>query len=145
MQDIGKIGIPDTILKKPGRLTQTEYEVMKQHTQIGYNILKSSDRPILKCAATIAMQHHERWDGKGYPQGLQGEEIHIVGRIIRLVDVFDALHKQRIYKKAWQAESIVNYLIQERGKQFDPKLVDVFIENFDEFIEISDRYPDDSV
>ncbi len=145
MHDIGKIGIPDVILKKPGRLTHSEYEIMKQHTQIGFNILKSSDRPILKCAATIALQHHERWDGKGYPQGLKGEDIHVVARIIRLVDVFDALHNKRIYKKPWQVENIIEYFIQERGKQFDPGLVDLFVSSIDEFIAISDRYPDDSV
>ncbi|MBN1880119.1 DUF3369 domain-containing protein [bacterium] len=144
MHDIGKIGIPDIILKKPGRLTPDEFEVMKQHTMIGYNILKGSDRQILKYGATIALQHHERWDGLGYPNGLKGEQIHIIGRIIRLVDVFDALGNERVYKKAWELDEIVSYLIEERGTQFDPKLVDIFLENIGEFVEIKKQYPDET-
>ncbi|MGB3976719.1 MAG: HD domain-containing phosphohydrolase [bacterium] len=137
MHDIGKIGIPDTVLKKPGTLTPEEYEIMKQHTTIGHNILKRSNRPILKAASIIALQHHERWDGKGYPNGLKGEDIHIFGRIIRLVDVFDALRAKRVYKKAWTTERIIDYMERERGKQFDPRLVDIFIENIDELLAVS--------
>ncbi len=145
MHDIGKIGIPDVILKKPGRLTAEEFDVMKQHTSIGYNILKGSDRKILKYGATIALQHHERWDGLGYPNGLTGEEIHIIGRILRLVDVFDALGNERVYKKAWDLVEIVDYLKEERGKQFDPNLVDIFLENIEEFVEIKKQYPDEDL
>lgn len=142
MHDIGKIGIPDVILKKPGRLTPDEFEIMKQHTTLGYNILKRSDRPILKYASIIALQHHERWDGRGYPDGLKGEEIHIIGRIIRLVDVFDALRTKRVYKNAWTIDRIVDYFVQEREKQFDPFLVDIFVEHIDDFLDITNRYPD---
>lgn len=137
MHDIGKIGIPDTVLKKPGTLTPEEFEIMKQHTTIGYNILKRSNRPVLKLASIIALQHHERWDGKGYPNGLKGEDIHIFGRIIRLVDVFDALRAKRVYKKAWTEKQIIDYLERERGKQFDPRLVNIFIENIGEFLAIA--------
>lgn len=144
MHDIGKIGIPDDILKKPGRLTFDEFEVMKQHTSIGYNILKNSEREILKAGAIIALQHHERWDGQGYPRGLKREEIHILGRITRLVDVFDALSNKRVYKDAWPLERILRYFREESGKQFDPTLVDLFIENLDAFIAIKEQYPDEA-
>ncbi|HPQ40087.1 MAG TPA: DUF3369 domain-containing protein [bacterium] len=144
MHDIGKIGIPDDILKKPGRLTFDEFEVMKRHTSIGYNILKGSEREILKAGAIIALQHHERWDGQGYPHGLKGEEIHILGRITRLVDVFDALSNKRVYKDAWPVNQIIRYLQDESGKQFDPALVQLFIMHIDEFLAIKERYPDEA-
>lgn len=136
MHDIGKIGIPDMILLKPGRLTEEEFTEIKKHAEIGFDILKNSERPILKAAAIIAHQHHERWDGGGYPQGLSTEEIHIYGRITALTDVFDALSGPRLYKESWPIEDVTRYLENERGKHFDPELVDIFLENIDRFVAI---------
>lgn len=140
MHDVGKIGIPDAILLKTEELNPEEFEVMKEHTNIGYNILKDTEKETLNMAANVAYEHHERWDGNGYPRGLKGEEISIFGRITTLIDVFDALANKRCYKEAWEYEKIQEYIILNRGKQFDPKLVDVFLENFDEFMEIQHLY-----
>jgi len=142
MHDIGKVGIPDDILKKPGKLTDEEFDVMKTHAILGYDMLKYSTRPILKAAATVAYEHHERWDGKGYPQGLKGEEIHIYGRITAIADIFDALGSDRCYKKAWDDEKIFNLYREERGKIFDPKLVDIFFESIDEILAIREKFKD---
>lgn len=142
MHDVGKIGIPDAILNKPGKLTKEEFERIKKHTSIGYQILKNSKRQIIKAAAIVANQHHERWDGKGYPNGLEGENIHIFGRIICLIDVFDAVSNERFYKPAWSIEKTLDFIQKEKGKIFDPKLVDVFMDNVDEFLEISEKYTD---
>lgn len=140
MHDIGKIGIPDSILLKNGHLTDKEYESMKTHTTIGYLVFKNSERELLKAAAIITHEHHEKWDGTGYPKGLVGEDIHIYGRIVALADVFDALSNDRYYKKAWEEETVLKYLKKERGKQFDPKLIDLFFEHIDEFKKIKDRF-----
>lgn len=140
MHDIGKIGIPDSILLKPAKLTEEEYTVMRTHANIGYEILKKSDRPILKAASIISYEHHEKWNGSGYPRALEGEEIHIYGRITALADVFDALSCKRVYKKSWPMEDILEYIKSERGKHFDPNLVDLFFENIDQFIEISKEH-----
>ncbi len=134
MHDIGKIGIPDAILNKPGRFTDEEFEVMKTHSEIGYRMLKHSTKSILKAAAILAHQHHERWDGKGYPQGLEGKNIHIYGRLTAIADVFDALGSERVYKKAWSLEKILQLFQDERGKQFDPLLVDLFLNNLEHFL-----------
>lgn len=142
MHDIGKVGIPDEILKKPGKLTFEEFEVMKTHSDIGYKILKGSKRPVLKAAAVIAKEHHEKYDGSGYPKGLKADEIHIYGRITALADVFDALGSHRYYKKAWEDEKIFNLIKQESGKHFDPVLVDLFMNNIDRFLETRDKYSD---
>jgi len=142
MHDIGKIGIPDAILNKPGKLDETEYETMKLHALYGYEILSASPRGMLKAAATVAYEHHEKWDGSGYPKGLKGEEIHIFGRITAVADVFDALGSDRCYKKAWDMEDILEHFKTERGKHFDPKLVDLLIENLDEVIWIRDKFRD---
>ncbi|RXI39962.1 response regulator receiver protein [Arcobacter cloacae] len=142
MHDIGKVGIPDSILNKPGKLDENEWKIMRKHCVIGYNILKNSKREILKAAAIVAMTHHEKWDGTGYPKGLKGEEIHIYGRITAIADVFDALGSHRCYKKAWEDEKIFELLRDEKDKHFDPKLIDLFFENIDKFIEIRDRYKD---
>ena len=142
MHDIGKVGIPDSILNKPGKLDENEWKIMRKHCVIGYNILKNSKREILKAAAIVAMTHHEKWDGTGYPKGLKGEEIHIYGRITAIADVFDALGSHRCYKKAWENEKIFELLRDEKDKHFDPKLIDLFFENIDKFIEIRDRYKD---
>jgi putative two-component system response regulator len=136
MHDIGKIGIPDEILNKRGRLTEDESDKMKSHTTIGYNILKRSNRNIMKTAAIIAYQHHERWDGKGYPQGLKGENIHLYGRIAAIADAFDAMTNKRVYQKAKTKVQIIEEFKKEKGKQFDPELTDLLIENIEEFYEI---------
>ncbi len=142
MHDIGKVGIPDHILKKPGKLTDTEFDIMKSHAEIGYNILKDSKRDILKAAALISLTHHEKYDGTGYPRGLKGFDIHIYGRITAIADVFDALGSDRIYKKAWEDEKIFKLLKEGKGKHFDPLLVDLFMNNIDIFLEIRNNYKD---
>ncbi len=142
MHDIGKIAIEDAILKKPGKLTDEEFEKMKEHAKIGYDIFKNSKRPILKAAAIIAKEHHEKYNGKGYPEGLAGEAIHPYGRIVAIADVFDALGSDRVYKKAWPLEKILDLLKKERGKHFDPTLVDIFFDHLKEFLAIRDRYKD---
>ncbi len=142
MHDIGKVAIPDAILKKPGKLTDEEFEVMKSHCNIGYNLLKNSSRSILKTAAVLAYQHHEKWNGKGYPLGAKGKEIHIYGRITAIADVFDALGSDRYYKKAWELDRILNLFKEERGEHFDPNLVDVLLTNFADIVNIRDSYQD---
>ncbi len=142
MHDIGKVGIPDAILNKPGKLTFDEFEVMKTHAMLGYEMLKASERPILKAAATVALEHHEKWNGKGYPRQLRGEDIHIFGRITAVADVFDALGSERIYKKAWSLVDILALLREERGEHFDPQLINLFLNNLPEFIAIRDQYVD---
>lgn len=145
MHDIGKVGISDSILNKPGKLTLEEYETMQSHAISGYEMLKHSSRPILKTAAIIALQHHEKYGGGGYPQGLSGEEIHLYGRITAIADVFDALASDRVYKKAWPLGEIVDLFHQERGKHFDPSLTDLFLEHLEEFLEIRAQYADEKV
>ncbi len=140
MHDIGKVAISDAILNKPGKLTPEEYDDMKRHTLIGHEMLKNSDRTLLKTAATIALEHHEKWDGSGYPHGKKGEDIHIYGRITAIADVFDALGSDRVYKKAWEMERILELFKSERGRHFDPTLVDIFFENLDEFLAIKESY-----
>lgn len=142
MHDIGKIGIPDAILNKPGKLDEQEYEKMKQHALYGYEILGSSSRGILQAAATVAYEHHEKYDGTGYPLGLVGEEIHIFGRITAVADVFDALGSDRCYKKAWSMEEIVVFFKDQSGKHFDPRLVEILMDELDEMIKIRDKYKD---
>ena len=142
MHDIGKIGIPDAILNKPGKLTAEEWEIMKTHTQIGFNILKNSKRETLKAAGIVSYTHHERWDGTGYPLGLKGEKIHIFGRITAIADVFDALSSERVYKKAWSIEKILELFDEEKGKHFDPNLINIFMNNLDEFLIIKEKYKD---
>ena len=140
MHDIGKVGIADSILCKPGKLDNDEFEKMKEHAQLGYEIFKNSNRPMLQAAAIIAHEHHERWDGKGYPRGLSGNNIHIFGRIVAMADVFDALGTVRVYKEAWPLERIIALFEEERGKQFDPELVDLFLDNLDEILVVKSQY-----
>lgn len=142
MHDIGKIATPDAILLKPGKLNAEEFEIMKQHAQKGYEILKGSNREIFKTAAIIAQQHHEHWDGSGYPNQLEGENIHIYGRITALADVFDALSNKRIYKLAWKLDDTLDYIQQQRGGHFDPTLVDLFMNNLDLFLRIQETSTD---
>lgn len=142
MHDIGKVAIPDSILKKPGKLTREEYELMKTHTTVGYNILSKSRREILSSAAIIAGQHHERWDGKGYPHGIGGENIHLYGRITAVADVFDALSSHRCYKRAWDLDRVLDLFRTERGSHFDPTLVDVLFDTLAEIVQVRDQYVD---
>lgn len=142
MHDIGKVGIPDAVLNKPGKHTPEEWEVMKTHAMLGYTMLQGSNRPILKAAATVALTHHEKWDGSGYPYGHAGDAIDIYGRITALADVFDALGSDRCYKKAWPLEDILELVKRERGKHFDPKLVDLLLEYLPEFLAIRDALVD---
>ena len=142
MHDIGKIAIPDAILNKPAKLTEDEYMIMEGHAKLGYEMLQHSKRPLLLTAATVAYEHHEKYDGTGYPQGLKGEDIHIYGRITAIADVFDALGSDRVYKKAWEDARIFDLFRSERGKHFDPKLVDLFFDNIEEIMSVRDEYKD---
>lgn len=142
MHDIGKIAIPDSILLKPGRLTDEERTEMKTHTTLGFEMLNHSDRKLLKTAALVAVQHHEKWDGTGYPYGLKGEEIHIYGRLLAIADVFDALICKRVYKDPWPIEKIIAMFIESKGKDFDPEVVDVFLQVKDAMIDVSIRLDD---
>jgi len=137
MHDIGKIAIPEHILHKKGSLTEEEFGIMKTHASKAHEYLGSAKRKIMKAADVIAHQHHEKWNGTGYPQGLKGENIHIYGRIVALADVFDALTHKRVYKDAWSVEDAVKYIVEHKGIQFDPYLVEIFETNIDEFISIS--------
>ena len=136
LHDVGKIAIPDRILNKPGRLTDEEFREMQSHTHLGHGILKASGRPLLQAAATIAHEHHERWDGNGYPRGLAGSAISIEGRLVAIADVFDALSFARAYKPAWDDGRIRELFTAERGRQFDPRLTDLFLGNYADFIEL---------
>jgi putative two-component system response regulator len=136
MHDIGKIGIPDQILLKPGRLTADEFEIMKTHTTIGAHILAQAKSEVIRCAQQIAISHHERWDGKGYPQGLGGDKIPLTGRIVALADTFDALTGRRPYKEPYPLEVTVDIMKKESGSQFDPELLDLFMENIDTIMAI---------
>jgi response regulator RpfG family c-di-GMP phosphodiesterase len=140
LHDIGKVGIPDAILNKPGRLEEAEMKVMRSHAELGYNILKDSEREILQVGADIAYQHHEMWNGKGYPQGLSGEDICIEARITAVADVFDALSCERCYKDAWSQDKVLAYLQAESGSQFDPRVVSALLENLDAVNTICARF-----
>jgi len=143
MHDIGKVGISDDILHKAGALSESEYNAMKKHTDLGYSMLNKMDRPLIQMAATIAHEHHEFYNGQGYPLGLSGNEISIEARIVGLVDVFDALGSKRSYKQAWSDEQIIDYLLAKKGVQFDPELVDLFIENLEQIFTIRNQLLDD--
>jgi len=136
MHDIGKIGIRDSILLKPGKLTDEEFEIMKTHTIIGGKILANSKTKILQIAQRIAISHHERWNGRGYPQGLSGAEIPLFARIASLADVFDALTSRRPYKEPYPVERAFHIIKEERGEHFDPDMVDVFLQNMDDVLRI---------
>lgn len=142
MHDIGKVGIPDNILNKPERLTDDEFEIMKTHASLGYEMLKHSNKKILQAAAIVSKEHHEKYNGNGYPMGLKEEDIHIYARITAIADVFDALGSDRVYKKKWDDKDIFQFLKEERGEHFDPKLIDIFFENLDEILVFRDAHQD---
>jgi response regulator RpfG family c-di-GMP phosphodiesterase len=142
MHDIGKIATPDSVLLKPGKLTPAEWEIMKQHPTVGLSILDGSSRPILKAAAVIAHQHHEKFDGSGYPQGLKGHDIHQYARIVAVADVFDALSHKRCYKDAWPMAQVVAHLREVSGHHLDPVYVELLIANIDKAVDINRRWPD---
>jgi len=142
MHDIGKIAISDTILNKPGRFNDEERAIMETHSQLGYDMLKSSNRTLIKMAAIVAYEHHEKYNGTGYPNKTAGEKIHIYGRITSIADVFDALGSYRVYKEAWSDEKIFKMFKEERGEHFDPKLIDIFFDNLNEFLAIRNTMRD---
>lgn len=144
VHDLGKVGIPDSILNKPGPLDAGEYETIKSHVLRGHNMLARSSSPIIQAAARIILTHHERWDGKGYPQGLTGEETHVHGRIVAVADVFDALSNKRVYHEAWKWSDVFTYFLEQSGKHFDPCLVNILLEHKAEFIAIWDQYHDEN-
>ena len=143
MHDIGKVAIPDAILNKPGAFIPEERTIMQTHAEMGHAMIKDSKRALLKAASIVAYEHHERWDGKGYPRALKGEEIHIYGRITAIADVFDALGSDRVYKKAWDDERIFNLFLEEKGKQFDPNLIDLFFLNKNKLLEVRESLKDE--
>jgi HD-GYP domain-containing protein (c-di-GMP phosphodiesterase class II) len=164
LHDVGKVAIPDTILKKPGSFTPEEYRIMKQHTLFGANLFAHIYSDFDESAAIVALNHHERWDGTGYPgfidpvtqqplpghepeeegrRGKKGEEIPLFGRIVALADVYDALLSRRCYKDAWDRDDVLDAIRKEAGKQFDPELVDVFLECVDSFRQVEALYPDE--
>jgi response regulator RpfG family c-di-GMP phosphodiesterase len=142
MHDVGKLGTPDHILLKPGRLDVSEFAIMKRHASIGYEILKDSASPYMQLAATIALSHHEKFDGSGYPQALAGEDIPLIGRIVAVADVFDALTSSRPYKVAWEIDRARNFLVEGRGAHFDPRCVDAMLGCWNEVLDIRARFQD---
>lgn len=140
MHDIGKIGIPDSILLKPGKLDPEQWDIMQTHTTIGAEILAGHTSSLMKMASEIALAHHEKWDGSGYPNKLQGEEIPLTARIVAIADVFDALTTERPYKKAWTVEDSIQLLHEQKGKHFQPDLVDLFTEILDDILDIRNRH-----
>ena len=142
MHDIGKVGTRDEVLLKPGRLSSDELTEMRKHASIGHDILRDSTSPVLQTAAVIAVSHHERFDGSGYPHGLAGEAIPLHGRIVALADVFDALTSSRPYKKAWEIDQAAAYIREHSGTHFDPTCVAVFFDAWDQVLAIRQRYGD---
>lgn len=140
MHDIGKIGIPDHILQKQGKLTPEEWAVMQKHPAIGAEIIGDHDSRLLQLAKTIAQNHHEKWDGSGYPNSLKGDEIPVEARIVALADVFDALTTKRPYKKAWEISDAIEYIRKESGKHFDPNLIPVFLDVMPKLLEVKERW-----
>lgn len=144
MHDVGKLGTPDHILLKPGKLTPEEFDIMKQHASIGYEILKGSASPYMQLAATIALSHHEKFDGGGYPNGLAGEDIPLFGRIVAVADVFDALTSARPYKPAWELERARQFLVDGRGSHFDPICANAMLDSWNDVLDIRATYRDES-
>lgn len=143
LHDIGKIGIPDAILNKPGPHTAEETAIMRRHAELGHQMLRDAKRPLLKLAAEIALTHHENWDGSGYPNGLANHAIPLSGRITMLADVYDALGSRRCYKEAWPSERIRAYILEQRAIKFDPRLVELLMDNWDIAEQVRMRLPDE--
>ncbi len=141
LHDVGKISTPDAVLKKPGRLTPDEFEIMKLHTVKGYEVLRGADSPFLQMGAVIAYTHHEKWDGGGYPRGLKGKDIPPEGRVVAIADVFDALCSRRVYKESWPIDKVFDELRNCSGSHFDPEIVDIFFDNLDAILEIKAQFP----
>jgi len=144
MHDVGKISVPDKILLKPGKLTEDEFKIIKLHTIIGNKILGGTSLPLLELAREIAISHHERWDGNGYPLGLKGDDIPLSGRVVAVADVFDALTSERVYKTAWPIEDALDYIKEQRGRQFAPDVIDAFLNIADKIIQIKQARADTS-
>lgn len=142
MHDVGKIGIPDSILLKPGKLTPEEWDIMRQHTTIGAKIIGEHRSSLLQLASKLALYHHEKWDGSGYPHGIKGEEIPLEARIIALVDVFDALTSKRPYKEAWSVEDAAKHIIESSGTHFDPVVVMAFESCLPDMIKVKEKWSD---
>ncbi|CAE6902832.1 HD domain [Vibrio sp. B1FLJ16] len=140
LHDLGKISAPDAVLYKESKLTEEEFEIIKTHTTMGYKILQGSDCELIQLASIVAHEHHEKWNGKGYPLGKKKEEIHIFSRIVAVADVFEALLSERPYKKPWSIDKVYELFEKERGHHFDPELVDILLNNFDVFTEIYDKW-----
>lgn len=143
MHDLGKIGIPDSIMLKPGKLTDEEFEIIKTHPEIGAEILGDDESSLISLAKSVSLTHHEKWDGSGYPNGLAGEEIPLEGRIVALADVFDALTSKRPYKEAWSVDEAMDFIKEQSGKHFQPELVDLMFENLDKILEIKNKWHDE--
>lgn len=144
MHDVGKIGIPDSVLLKPGKLDKEEWATMQKHVDYGVEILGSyGDSQLMRVAIEVAKYHHEKWNGSGYPSGVAGEDIPLVGRIAAIADVFDALTSERPYKQAWSIDKTLGLLKEESGQHFDPHLVDLFLANLDQILEIKERFKDE--
>ena len=147
LHDVGKVGIPDTILMKPGKLSEAEYEIMKTHTLVGADLLEGlrhsfGDFPMISMGVDVAIGHHEWWDGSGYPRGTKGREIPLAARILAICDVYDALTSSRVYKEAWSHEDTEETIRDAAGRQFDPDLVDIFFEDLEELFQVREKYPD---
>jgi len=136
LHDIGKVGVPDYILNKPGKLDDKEFSIIKEHSLIGFEILRDSTLDVFEIGAVVALEHHERWDGTGYPYGLQGEEIAIEARIVQVADVFEALTHDRCYRPAWPIEKAVEYMNDMKARQFDPMVIDAFNKHLEDMIAI---------
>ncbi|MEA2100303.1 MAG: response regulator [Campylobacterota bacterium] len=144
LHDIGKVGIPDKILLKPGRFEGNEFSIMKQHAVLGAKMLEGADQfPVLKAGHIIALEHHEKWDGSGYPNGVKGSDIHLYARIVAVADVFDALSSKRCYKDPMPLEKVLTIMKNDARTHFDPDLITLFLDNIDKFLEIKDTYKDD--
>jgi len=144
LHDIGKVGIPDSILLKPGRFEGNEFEIMKQHAALGAKMLEGAEQfPVLKAGHVIALEHHEKWDGSGYPNAIKGKDIHLYARIIAIADVFDALSSKRVYKEPMDLEKVLSIMKADAGTHFDPNLIELFLNNLEQFLEIKEAYKDD--
>lgn len=143
MHDLGKIGIPDSIMLKPGKLTTEEFEIIKTHPEIGAEILGDDESSLIRLAKSVALTHHEKWDGSGYPKGLAGEDIPLEGRIVALADVFDALTSKRPYKEAWSVDEAMDFITEQSGKHFQPELVNLMKENLDKVLEVKEKWKEE--